>query len=471
MAYVGDQGIGKSMAPTRYNDFAPRIGLAYDLRGNGKTAIRAGFGIFYDAINANIVGVGEPYHYSATYAQPSGSFSNPLLGQNAVPTNYVKGNPQFAGPYTVNFADKNLTTPYTEAFNFGIQQRVMKSATFEVNYVGKLGRHQIIQFDLNPAIYDCSGGYFTSNPAVYCADASANSSSYLVRVKYPGYNYGGQGVVDNASVATSNYNGLQAIYTQRSRKSLSMVASYTYSRSLDMQSDGQTNTSRAPLPFNLRSQYGPSDFQATHVFNAGFAWNTPALNRGSRLVRSAVNGWRLGGIFNARTGHPINVFLAGDLSYTDERPQRPMAVPGVNPNMPHGRSRVAETTQWFNSQFGINTSTGLPDPTVCAAPAAFCNPAPGTFGNVGRNSIYGPAFIVTNGSVGRTFQLEKGKNLEFKADAFNLLNQPNFAQPNAQLTSSGSAQGNYGTIRSTVGTNGVVGTNGRRLQLSLLLHF
>jgi hypothetical protein len=470
MAYVGDQGVGKGVVPTRFNDFAPRVGLNYDLHGDGRTSIRAGFGIFFDGINANIVGVGEPYHYSATYSQPSGSFSNPLLGQNPIPANYVKGNPQFAGPYAVNYADRNLTTPYTEVFNLGIQQRILQSATVEVNYVGKLGRHQIIQFDQNPAIYDCSGGYFQSNPTTYCADASTASSSYTARVLYPGYNYGGQGIVDNASVATSNYNGLQVIYRQRARKSVTALASYTYSRSLDLQSNGQTNQAQVPMPFDLRSQYGPSDFQATHILNGGFIWNTPTVHYDSRLVRAIVNGWRVGGILNARTGNPINIYLAGDLSLTDERPQRPMAVPGVNPNQPHGRSRPAEVTAWFNNSFGIN-SAGVPDPTVCAPPAAFCNPPVGTFGNVGRNSLYGPVFIVTNGTVGRFFQLTQEKDLEFKVDAFNLFNKPNLANPNTQLASSGSAQGNFGTIKSTVGTNGVVGTNGRRLQLSLLLHF
>ncbi|WP_176441553.1 TonB-dependent receptor [Granulicella rosea] len=452
MAYVGDHGLGKGIVSNRFNDFAPRVGLAYDVFGNGKTSIRAGFGIFFDAINANIVGVGEPYHYGVTYAQPNGSFSNPLLGQNPIPANYVKGNPQFAGPYSVNFADKNLTTPYTEAFNIGIQQRVLNSATLEINYVGKLGRHQIVQFDLNPAIYDCSGGYFASNPAVYCADASTASSSYQARVVYPGYNYGGQGVVDNASVGTSNYNGMQVIYKQRSRKSLSALASYTYSRSLDIQSNGQTNTANVPMPFNLRSQYGPSDFQATHIFNGGFVWLTPSVRFGPRFMQGLANGWRLGGIFNARSGNPINIYLAGDLSYTDERPQRPNLVPGVSPYPAPGRSRAAEVASWFNT-------------------AAFVNPTPGTFGNVSRNSLYGPAFITTNGSVGRFFQLTQGRDLEFKADAFNLFNQPNFANPNTQLASATSALGNFGTIRSTVGTNGVVGTNGRRLQLSLLLHF
>lgn len=451
-AYVGDPGVNPSIVGTRFNNFAPRVGFAYDVKGDGKTSIRAGFGIFYDNVNANLVGVGEPYHYSATYSQPAGSFSNPLLGQNAVPANYVKGNPQFAAPYTINFADKNLTTPYTMAFNLGIQQKI-KAGTLEINYVGKLGRHQMIQFDLNPAIYDCTGGYFQANPTTYCADASTSASSYQARVKYPGYNYGGQGVVDNGTVGTSNYNGLQVVYTQRSRRKLDTLVSYTYSRSLDQQSNGQTNTAAAPQPFNLRSQYAPSDFQATHILNLGWVYSIPKEPYGPKVAREIINGWRVGGIYNARTGNPINVTLAGDTSLTDDRPQRPSLVPGMNPNLPNGRPRVQEVQEWFNI-------------------AAFATPTTGTFGNVGRNSLYGPAFIVLNGNVSRLFDLPgEGKSMEFKADAFNLFNTPNLGTPGLQLASASGDQGNFGVIKATVGTNGVVGTNGRRLQLSLLLRF
>jgi len=451
-AYVGDPGINKSIVPTRFDGFAPRVGFSYDMFGNGKLALRGGFGIFYDNINASIVGVGEPYHYTAQYATPNGGLSNPLLGQAPIPANYVKGNPQFAQPYTVNFADANLTTPYVEAVNIGFQEKV-GAGTLEMNYVGKFGRHQIVQIDLNPAIYDCTGAAFRSNPITYCADASTSASSYVARVLYPGYNYGGQGIVDNASIGTSNYNGLQIIFTQRAKKALSMVASYTYSRSLDIQSNGQTTASAVPQPSNLSSQYGPSDFQATHVLNMGWVWRLPHATQGPAVMQQILNGWMFGGIYNAHTGNPLNVYLAGDASLTDERPQRPNLVPGQNPNLPSNRHRTAKVAEWFNI-------------------AAFSTPPNGTFGNVGRNSLYGPAYILTNFSLERYFQLPKeGERLEFRADAFNAFNTPNLGNPGLQLASATTNQGNFGVIQSTVGSNGVVGTNGRRLQISLIFHY
>lgn len=123
--------------------------------------------------------------------------------------------------------------------------------------------------------------------------------------------------------------------------------------------------------------------------------------------------------------------------------------------------------EWFNSN-----SCDANTPSTLNPGCVWETPLTGTFGNVSRNSLYGPAFINTNLGLGRIFPLPReGTTLEFRTDAFNAFNTPNLANPGTSLASSASNQGNFGVIQATVGTNGVVGTNGRRLQLSLTLKY
>jgi hypothetical protein len=484
-AYQGDPGIPNSIIKTNYTNLAPRFGLAYDTFGNGRNVIRAGFGIFYDTLNANTVGVGAPYHYAATLQQGPGSFSQPLLGAPQVPANYSgPSSAQFVLPYAVNFADANVTQPYTEAVNIGFQQKVA-AATLEFYYVGKFGRHQIIPYDLNPAIYDCSGSYYLSNPALYCpapkgSNISSANTTYSQRVKYPGFGYGGQGIVDNNTVGTSNYNGLQIIYKQRSHKSLSTVISYTYSRSLDDQSSGTTNIAALPLTPQVNTNYGPSDFQATHVLNAGWVLAFPIIAGGSKFERGVLNGWQFGGIFNARTGNPFNPILSGDQSGTDERPQRPSLNPGYTIKdvvLPSNRHRAAKVAEWYNVPLAV--AAGTPNSNTCSSTETFVgplNPCPGLgyTGAISRNSLYGPAFIETDFNLRREFDLnERGTRLELRADAFNVFNTPNLANPliSLALNTAASANINAGQIISTVGKNASLGSNGRHLQLVVILHY
>jgi hypothetical protein len=479
-AYQGDPGIPNSIIKTNYTNLAPRFGLAYDAFGNGKTVIRAGFGIFYDTLNANTVGVGAPYHYGATLQQGQGSFSQPLLGAPPVPANYSgPSTAQFVLPYAVNFADANVTQPYTEAVNIGVQQRIA-AATLEFHYVGKFGRHQMIPYDLNPAIIDCSGSYFQANPALYCpapqgSNISAASGTYSQRVKYPNFGYGGQGIVDNNTIGTSNYNGLQVIYTQRSHKSLSTVVSYTYSRSLDDQSNGTTNTAALPLTPLVSTNYGPSDFQATHVLNAGWVLTFPVIAKGNVIERAVLNGWQFGGIFNARTGNPFNPVLSGDQSGTNERPQRPSLNPGYTIKdvvLPSNRHRTDKIAEWFN----VPQTTGAGSPDKNCVFYGPLNPCPGLgyTGAIGRNSLYGPAFIETDFNLRRQIDLnERGMRLEFRADAFNVFNTPNLANPllSLALNPAASANLNAGQIISTVGKNASLGSNGRHLQMVVIFHY
>lgn len=466
LGYEGDPGSGNANVRSRYNNLAPRFGFAYDLFGNGSMTIRGGIGLFYDAINANVVGIGAPYHYSAQYNYPAGGFSQPLQFLSQIAPNYTPGSTYFGTPYSVNYADPNITTPYTEAINLGFQKKVRASGTFEMNYVGKFGRHQMVQFDRNSNIFDCTGSYFHANP-VYCpttnggAPSSTNPLSSTVastsqpnRVIYPGYAYAGQGIVDNATVGSSNYNALQIQYRYRARKSLSLQASYTYSKSLDIQSNGQSNTATFPQPQNLRLNYAASDYDATHNLTLGWTWTLPKTRRFVAPVRAVINDWAFGGLYNARTGMPINVQVSGDVSFTGDRPQRPNAVPGVNPNLPKNRHRVDKVLEWFNTD-------------------AFATPDLGTFGNVGRNSLRGPAFINTQFSLQRNFTLPRKTTGQFRAEAFNVFNTPNLANPASSLSGSVSNQvvNTFGVVQQTVGTNGNVGTNGRRVQLSLTVRY
>lgn len=479
VAFQGDPGIGNTAPPTKYNLLGPRFGFAYDTRGTGATVLRGGFGIFYDALSANLVGVSEPYHYTAFTALPPGGYSVPLLGQSPIPANYAKGTAPFAYPYTINYADPHLSTPYTMAINLGIQQRLSKSATLEVNYVGKLGRHGMIPLDQNPSIYDCptaanpaGGSYFQSNPSVYCYNATATQVSYEARARYPGFNYGGQGVVDNESIGTSSYNGLQLIYKQKAGRNINIYSSYAYARSIDISSNGLTNTANVPQPNHLNLEYAASDFNATQILNVGWIVKMPTAHVTSGFMKAVANDWYYGGIYNARTGNPLNITIAGDESLTDERTQRPSLTPGLSPTLPSNRHRTDKVNHWFNN-YGCPTPVSVPAGVPTPTPCAFTVPTLGTFGTMRRNALIGPSFINTQMDIQKFFTVREGKTLEFRADAFNVFNTPNLAPPNTSLASGASdvTASNFGQILSTVGTNGAVGTNGRRVQLALIYRF
>lgn len=458
LAFVGDKGVGAGMTPMEYSNVAPRFGFAYDVTGKGKTSLRGGFGIFYSATNALVIGVGEPYNYKATYTYPAGGISQPLLGASAVPANFDPRNPQFVAPYSIFYTDKDFKTPYAEAFNLGIQQSIVSKGVLAVNYVGRLGRHQLIPLDRNPAIYDCSGAYYQLNPSVYCSSAAATQASYLQRMTYPNFNYGGQGVVDYQSIGTSSYNALQVIYTQRGVHGISVVSSFTYSKSMDEQSNGQTTNNTTPQPWNIRTNYARSDYDNKLNFTLGWRTSPTKLALRNRVMKLAVNGWAANGTYIAQTGTPFTVLIPSDTALTDEPKQRASytATETDNGVLPASRSRAAKVKEFFDT-------------------AAFMTPVKGTYSTLARNTMTGPSYIVTNFGVLRNFSvpaLENGQ-LQYGVQAFNLFNTPNLGQPNATYSTTACQQNpleagcNFGKITSSAGTNSSVGTNGRRLQMFL----
>jgi len=238
-AFVGDPGVPRSLVKTDYTNVSPRVGIAYDVFGNGRTAIRAGFGTFYDAIPATVVGLSAPFAYNATYQTPDGSLTNPLAGKNPIPADFTPGGASFPTPYSITYPDQNFRNAYTIGANLGFQQQIGKGTILEANYLGRFSRHLSMPVDQNEAIMDCTGAYFAANPTLYCPATPSSllsTSSYLSRIRYPGFNYGGSGVIDILSEATANYNALQIVLRQRMVKGISMLANYTYAKTMDEQS-------------------------------------------------------------------------------------------------------------------------------------------------------------------------------------------------------------------------------------------
>ncbi len=404
LVYPGDPGVPRGLVPADKWNFQPRVGFAYDPRGNGRTSIRGAFGIFYDytgAIVSATVNQTLPYVVPLSFAPPS--FANPYEGTtDPFPYTVDLQNPVFTYPTQQYSVASDFKNGYIEGYNFNVQQQIGQDILFQVGYYGKNGHRLSDDHEANPAVYA---------PGATIANVQS-------RRQFFNQFYSSIGLI--TSDAKSNYNSLQASLDKRFTRGYTIGLAYTFSKSLDNRSTFSVDGVSGANPFNyLQGEYGLSDYDQRNILAINGVWDLPFLTHNGWLT-TALGGWQLAGNTKYGTGNPFNAVSGQD--FTLEGAGRGTAAqrPNIsgNPTLSGGRSTPAKVAEFFNT-------------TVYSAPD------PGQYGNSRRNTIIGPPYVDTDLAVLKRFQFPEPAwgAFQFRLEVFNLFNNVSFNAPNNTFTS------------------------------------
>lgn len=408
-------------------NFSPRIGIAWDPFKDGKTAVRAGFGIFYDEI--------LPKYYFF-----SGSLNPPFTTRTSIPNppfpnivaNFDPNRPIAAQLQTVNF---DLQTPNIIQYNLSVQRQLPGNLDLTLAYAGSRGNHLIRLGDANLAPESIVNGVKTYNPA-----AGRRNPNFT-------------GIWQRVTDGQSFYNSAQVSVIKRYSSGFRAQLSYTFSRTIDDSSginsqDFGNNVQYVLDWYDRTIDRGLSAFHVKHNLTFNWTYDLPFGKNLTGLAAALVKGWQLNNITTIRSGVPFTVRLgfnrSGNLNTTSfSANERPNLKPGAS----------------------SNPVLGGPDRYFDVS--AFELPAANTRGTLGRNTLIGPGLVSVDASVGKSFALGETRSLMFRAEVFNLPNHPNFAVPSGQIVftnAQGAVAPTAGRITSTVITS-------RQIQLGLKLTF
>jgi hypothetical protein len=398
LVFSGD--LPNAISPTDWNNFAPRVGFAWDVRGSGKTVIRGGYGIYYRTPPLAFLRVpaeNVPFESLNININAPGSFANPYVkypGGNPYPFTAPAANAissfQFKLPVTLQALAIDPSTSYTQSWNLSVERQVLKDTTVAVGYVGN---HSV----------KILGGR-EGNPALYTPTATTgNIDSRRI--------YAGLGAITLMDAFQwGNYNSMQVTVTRRARHGLSVMANYVFSKSLDNATEGGIGgtAGQSRDPFNQNLDKGPSDYDARHRINAALLYDLPRMRTARGFVGAVINGWQTNSIFTLRSGLPLTV---GGLNRSLSGVNKDHADQVGDPTRPAGADPVLA---WFNT-------------------AAFVANAPGSVGNTGRNILRGPATWNVNFSAFKNFRATERFTVQYRFEAFNLFNKANFGNPNSTV--------------------------------------
>jgi hypothetical protein len=434
LTQVGQPGLSTLYNPDK-KDFAPRVSAAWDVTGKGKTVIRAGFGMFFDAFSQDMVLGHLPY---APFFDPGPAYNNvgptPILSTGAVGGTIAAGVPVYSATTTCSYEcdvfgfDRNIKTPYMENYNLNIQQQLSSKAVLQLSYVGSQGHHlwrfldisQPSAAQINAADIACGCIYDFGAPP------SGSGAPFGAARPLNGNLYGAFYVLQENSTGKSNYNALQASFRITGWHGVTSIMNYVYSKSLDNSSDGEDFEPNAAQPNDSTQpwlEYGPSNFNVPHRFTWNFSYDFPTMGGKWQKFK---NGWGLNSIATLQSGQPfhLNYNFWDDYSGSGNAFDRPDV---IGPIVYHKRDpyHFLDLTS-----FAIPcTVSDASDGGAANGFASDCVIGTRHFGNMGRNSLSGPTFKEWNFSIYKKTMLTERVSMKLGVDFFNILNHPNFANP------------------------------------------
>ncbi len=378
------------------NNFAPRFGFAYTPIKGGKTVIRGSFGLFYDVppLNFIVANTAAPNGGSAgVHANPGGSspvYSIALSSVDLSLNQSIFGSAQPRPPFGAYAIDQNYRIPYVMNYNLNVQHQFTASTLVQVGYVASGGRKLSVLQNINMPTPGPTAGAQQRRPFF-------NQYPELAAIN------------ELNSATNSSYNSLQASIRQSLFKGMTANFNYTYGHAIDNTSDVRNN-----MPTNsndLRNERGNSTFDIRHIVTSFVSYDIPRFGKALPLL---TKGWTVNSLMTFHGGSPLNILAGTNVSGTGESRDRVDLV--GDPFSGVVQNPAVRTQRWFN-------------------PSAFGRPAQGTFGNLGRNAIYGPGFGSVDFSVFKATPITEKLSTQLRFEIFNLFNRTNWANPGTSLAS------------------------------------
>ena len=432
MLFPGDAGVPRGIAPNQLHHVSPRVGVAWDPFGDGKTAVRAGAGLFYGSVsgnewnqpaNAQPFAVRQTFNSITSLTNPYGNASSFPNG-DPFPYTYSPAAPRFLPAASIETISPDYKWPLVYQFNAAIQRQLPHNVSASVAYVSTLSHHLPFMLD--------------DNYAAYAPGASTSQASINARRPYdPGVL--GQITYDESN-ETASYHSLQISASRPLTHNLLLNGFYVLSHAFQSVNESAIGQATAQDFDNLWEERGPTDNDRRHVASISGMWNIDYYKGSNFVMRNLVNGWTVSPIVSLQSGSPFSVTTGSNKNFDSANANRPDLVAGVSPFLDPHRSRSDSRNEWFNTAAFVANGPGV---------AGGIGPG-GADGNAPRDYLRAPGYRDIDLGLLRDFRFERGITFQVRGEATNVFNLVSMNAPTASgpppSVGLAPSSGNFGKI-------------------------